>query len=676
MYRRKNNPIKKVLVLLICFMMILPTVVKFDIYALSIDDGEYTLPVKLLKEYDDETSMGNNALMQEAKLSVKNGKAELRIKFMPLKFMGYEGYLGNLEVDSTKVKVESYYDKLDTYNHPTKGTDKFMKGKKYPKDISFPINIGTRELKVKVYVPVMGELADGNQKARLKIEWPEKLSSGKSSSKTVDTKKENTNREEVKKIVDNNIQNKIVKNDLGYVISNDDIDRISKLPELPKGEELKLDDGFYRVDVELYNEREDKLSMGNNALVHEAYIHSEKNRNRMYIGSKSMTVSNIVASLVSLQILDGKNYYFSIPYAYDLEIKGEDEKRPEVFEFDIKNKSPMMYVKVDPKVKPMGEVPIGARLKIKWDTLKKTEKENIDLYKKKESGTKRPKFDKNKDYKKKIDNNVYLLSSPNTFDDYPRFKFDEIFGGKQYLDAVNKVGRNSKTYMFNISVENEYNMPIKNNRSFVLKMDNRLKTKNLKAMYIDNNDPISIKNTNDGIELMMKRFGPVCIYTQEKNVIGKKNTSINGLNMNNHGLSRGKNTESKLIFKSMSNSGTNITQSKKSGDASTTSSISKSNIEDSSTTASDKPSIIQSSNFDSHEDIDKEEEVDNSSDKEKNKVKKIENIKLIFVVIAMGVLLLVISGYCYITVGKKLIYEIKYGRKLDEIIKQNTEYRK
>lgn len=70
---------------------------------------------------------------------------------------------------------------------------------------------------------------------------------------------------------------------MGYVLSPLEKERIEKLPKLEKGEKLELKNGYYEVDIELYNEREDKLSMGNNALTHKANIFAEDGRYRIYI---------------------------------------------------------------------------------------------------------------------------------------------------------------------------------------------------------------------------------------------------------------------------------------------------------------------------------------------------------------------------------------------------------
>lgn len=151
---------KKISSMILCLLMLISIFPVFN-NAMALGDGRYKVGIELIKEHEEETSMGNNALIPNGEVIVKNGKAELKITFTSLKFLGFEGYLGNLEIPNKRVKVLTTYDKYDGYNHPKTGKDKVIKGQKYPKDVSFPIKIGETEIPITVYVPVMGELADG-----------------------------------------------------------------------------------------------------------------------------------------------------------------------------------------------------------------------------------------------------------------------------------------------------------------------------------------------------------------------------------------------------------------------------------------------------------------------------------------------------------------------------------
>ena len=669
---------KKPIIAFLCLMVLLFSIPVLNIKAETVADGFYKIPVTLMKEHENVASMGNNALLPDAILEVKNGKAMIKLRFVSLKFMGFEGYLGRLEVDGTKVDVVSTYDKIDGYNDPIKGTDKLMKGKKYPKDVQFPIEIGSKEKNVKVYVPVMGELADGNQKARLKFDWPSNFNSVKlKNNKFEDIDQVGGSNDSIQQ--DNNktpskdLSNEIEKNELGYVVSNENTDRIKTLPKLETGEALKLKDGYYKVNVELYNEREDKPSMGNNSMVHEAYIHAENGRYRMYIGSKSMEVSGITASLVSLQILDGDKYYYAKPYAFDLKIPGDDEKRPEVFEFDIKNKSPYMYVMVDPKVKPMGEVPIGARLKIDWSSLKEADKDSIELYKKKENGSKRPEFDSSKGFTKKIDSDVSVDVLPDTFNQYVKFKYDEIFGGRDYLKAIQKIGRDSKSYMFKFKIENEYGMQVSNKKPIKLQMKKKNGISNkINAMYIDDFSPIKVKEKGDKIELELKRAGDICVYSPNANkstgIVKKITNAISNIVGNNKSNYKPKKSVSRTNIIKPSITSNNSTNKNTSTNTSTNT-----------TTNSQPPQKLESSNtelLETNDNLQDESTKKETKDKEPKRIEKKENNKFIFFAILMMVVMLMLSFYTYIVIGKKLIYEMKLEQKLRTKLGKGAENEK
>src|SRR3712207_935030 len=69
----------------------------------GIMDGNYKIPLSLVNKYEEKNSMGNPALTQYGIMSVKNGKATMKIKFVALDFMGYRGFLGEFYVKGQKV---------------------------------------------------------------------------------------------------------------------------------------------------------------------------------------------------------------------------------------------------------------------------------------------------------------------------------------------------------------------------------------------------------------------------------------------------------------------------------------------------------------------------------------------------------------------------------------------
>src|SRR3712207_2367277 len=109
-------------------------------------------------------------------------------------FRSYRGFLGEFYVKGQKVNELNHYDDIDVYNNPSTGTDKRMKGKKYPKELEFDVEIGEKDIPVAVYVPVMEEVSGGNgggqQEAKLRIAWPTDYNSVKVDSNSFDRSEE------------------------------------------------------------------------------------------------------------------------------------------------------------------------------------------------------------------------------------------------------------------------------------------------------------------------------------------------------------------------------------------------------------------------------------------------------------------------------------------------------
>ena len=93
--------------------------------------------VSLLKKTEDAPSMAQKALKPEATWIEKGNERLLTLEFLPLDFMGARGYLGEVTVDGRGVQVADYYKNYDSYNDPKKGSDPRVKGKLYPKTITF-----------------------------------------------------------------------------------------------------------------------------------------------------------------------------------------------------------------------------------------------------------------------------------------------------------------------------------------------------------------------------------------------------------------------------------------------------------------------------------------------------------------------------------------------------------
>ncbi len=153
----------------------------------TLEDGIYSVPVSLWNASKDQASMGNNALYQTGKLVVTEGKATLSMKFTNMEFSGMSGYLMQLDLikdirfnefeypeEYTNVPAEviSTYAVVDEYNGED-STDINCAGKRYPKVVAVPVEIGAEYTWAHVYVPVMGSLGFGDQVCRIKVYFNE-----------------------------------------------------------------------------------------------------------------------------------------------------------------------------------------------------------------------------------------------------------------------------------------------------------------------------------------------------------------------------------------------------------------------------------------------------------------------------------------------------------------------
>ena len=161
----------------------------------AVYDGEYTIYGKLWqatrdvptdwKTSTDGVSMGNAALNNDIKMTVKDGKATLTVEFVQNKYQLFgemkSGYLGNLkyyaDYNSTELpsgltpvnaEVQTYWED-DNGNRISDdyGTD-------YPRYMSVPLkDLGQSIVWVQVYVPIMDEISKGTgtQMAKLLLDW-------------------------------------------------------------------------------------------------------------------------------------------------------------------------------------------------------------------------------------------------------------------------------------------------------------------------------------------------------------------------------------------------------------------------------------------------------------------------------------------------------------------------
>ena len=155
----------------------LAAAVKALIKKVAVADGNYTIPVSMWHALTEQPSMGNDAIVSSAGLTVKDGKGTLNLTLIPLDLQGLKGYLGwmkKVTPDGTvDAEVLSSYDVYDSFNDKENGTDPQMKGKAYPSSLSLPVEINQNETEIQMYIPVMEGIQSGagTQNARLRLDW-------------------------------------------------------------------------------------------------------------------------------------------------------------------------------------------------------------------------------------------------------------------------------------------------------------------------------------------------------------------------------------------------------------------------------------------------------------------------------------------------------------------------
>lgn len=620
-----------------------------DVSAATPPDGIYKVKLSLMKRYDEEKSMGDGAFVPTGFITVSGGKAKLRIKMIPLTAFNFRGYLSELLVKDQPVNVLSRYDEYDVYNNPTNGKDAKFKGVKYPKEMEFDLEWGEKDIFVQVYVPVMGELASGDQKARLRIDWPSNPESAKVSSINFDSTSVDDTAGNTNDTASNAYQSKDTRN----------------LPPLEKGENISLEPGIYKLDVSLYHEREDKASMGNNAMVHDAELISKDGKYTFLLGSTTMEVSNIIASLVSLQIRDDNAYYhFAEPHAFDLSIPGEQDKRPEVFSFDLVRKDPMIYVKVDPKVKPMGEVPVGARLKIDWLGIKKIEESESVLYKKMKNGTPRKKFDPKEKIHKILPEGFELVAQPGAFKENIVFKVNPVTGGASFQKVTQKFGRGTAMKIYEFKIENDYGIPTKPSKSITIKA--KLPSNIVKPKVYRLTDMAEMNTSVSGeyTSFTTDTYGEFAFVAS--NGSGSSGQLNNGNKSNNNSKALGGTNNNKSSSNNTNSNSKKTSDTKASSNSkATTNTVSATSISDLKNDATDFSTASQPESTDQA----------NQPGNVTKTLKAKENPKVIFYSILILTAIIAGSAYVYTKFSKRLIYEFKYNSYLKNKINEFNKVR-
>lgn len=232
-----------------------------------------------------------------------------------------------------------------------------------------------------------------------------------------------------------------------------------------KKEEINLEDGYYKIPIKLWHAMEEKPSMGNKALKQVAEIEVKNKEGNLYIGSDKMTYMNITASLINIYFQKEDGYYHKAqPGSFELEVPKEKAKRPQVFMTSLVNMDEMTKVYVDPKVEPMGDEPIRARIKLDFNNIEKIDLKDAELINKFNNGAKKEEFDKNQGGE--VENKGLIVSyEPGCFE-----KDFSFYGNKLSGDRADKIAKQfnplDQVNVFNIDFLGELDL-IKGNEQSI-----------------------------------------------------------------------------------------------------------------------------------------------------------------------------------------------------------------
>lgn len=143
----------------------------------------YEIPVSMIKKGSSDLSMANNAIEHTAKIVEQNGKNKVILTFKPMRFLGLEGHLLNMEVNGKNVTVE----------------DRYENG--HIKTVSFELSDKPSLVPARVEVDAMNEINGGKkapQDVNIGLDW-----SSKSLNEVFDEKK----------AIDGDITNAIIKDE-------------------------------------------------------------------------------------------------------------------------------------------------------------------------------------------------------------------------------------------------------------------------------------------------------------------------------------------------------------------------------------------------------------------------------------------------------------------------------
>lgn len=272
-----------------------------------LEDGTYDVPVNVLKENSDDQSMAAQAV-ESAQITVQNNEVVVTLKLKEMTMYGQTASVDKME----------YQLKDGTYQEATVIEEEDG----HPIKVQFKLDENKELTNVNFYYG--GSSRASTARLQLKL---------------------------------------------------DGLTKVDPTPETPKDDKDKKDeentsrftkDGTYSVDVALWNATSDKESMAADALNNKAKIIVKDGKATMYISTKEMTFGTIKASLQEFYIgnssSDYKNHSATI-------IEKDAQGNPTLWSFELPHENEYIDVMMNPHVAMMGNMDLGARIKVDYATL-------------------------------------------------------------------------------------------------------------------------------------------------------------------------------------------------------------------------------------------------------------------------------------------------------------------
>lgn len=279
----------------------------------TFENGTYDIPVDVLKENSDDQSMAAQAI-ESAQVTVDNNEVVVTLKLKEMTMYGQTASVDKLEY---QLKDGTYQEatiiEKDENGHPTK--------------VQFKLDENKELTNVKFYYG--GSSRGATARLQLKLDNLTKVTPETPKN---DQEDEEENKEENKEEVTSRFKQ----------------------------------DGTYEVNVALWNATSDKESMAADALNNKAKIIVKDGKATMYISTKEMTFGTIKASLQEFYIgnssSDYKNHSASI-------IEKDAQGNPTLWAFELPHENEYIDVMMNPHVAMMGNMDLGARIKVDYSTL-------------------------------------------------------------------------------------------------------------------------------------------------------------------------------------------------------------------------------------------------------------------------------------------------------------------